>query len=258
MSLLPMLTLWRREMVRFLRQRDRVMGAFLTPIVFWLLIGFGMGKSFQMPGTPAGHGYLQYFFAGTVVMILLFTAIFSTFSIIEDRREGFLQGVLVAPVGQTAIVVGKVFGGATLAVAQAVVFLALAPLTGLSLSLPGIVWLVLVMTLQAVALTALGFVVAWWMNSTAGYHAVMNVFMLPLWMLSGAVFPATNAPKVLAWVMMVNPVTYGVNSVRRGLYWNEPFVCGDWVALAVNIVFAVVMFVAALLVTRKSTAGDLH
>src|SRR2546421_11389638 len=95
---LPALSLARREWVRFLRQRHRIVGALATPIVFWLLIGAGMGRSFQSPGgVGAGRGYMAYFFPGTVVMILLFTAIFSTISIIEDRREGFLQSVLVAP-----------------------------------------------------------------------------------------------------------------------------------------------------------------
>src|SRR3954471_7106579 len=95
---LPALSLCRRELVRFLRQKHRIIGALATPIVFWLLIGAGMGRSFQAPGagTSPTSGYMAYFFPGTVVMILLFTAIFSTISIIEDRREGFLQSVLVA------------------------------------------------------------------------------------------------------------------------------------------------------------------
>src|SRR6476620_5690612 len=94
--LLPALSLAKRELVRFLRQRHRIVGALATPIVFWLLIGGGMGHSFRASG-PGASNYLQYFFPGTVLMILLFTAIFSTISIIEDRREGFLQSVLVAP-----------------------------------------------------------------------------------------------------------------------------------------------------------------
>src|SRR5881396_1380148 len=131
--LLPSLTLWQREMVRFFRQRDRVVGALATPIVFWLLLGLGLGKSFSTPGTPAGHGYLEYFYAGTLVMILLFTAIFSTISVIEDRREGFLQGVLVAPVGRLAIVLGKLLGGTTLAFVQGLAFLVFAPWVGVTL-----------------------------------------------------------------------------------------------------------------------------
>src|SRR6266516_1436781 len=108
--MLPALSLAKLELVRFLRQRHRIIGALATPIVFWLLIGGGMGHSFRTAG-PGGGSYLQYFFPGTVVMILLFTAIFSTISIIEDRREGFLQSVLVAPVPRMAIVLGKVLGG---------------------------------------------------------------------------------------------------------------------------------------------------
>src|ERR1043166_2613431 len=125
--LLPALTLWQRELVRFFRQPNRVVGALATPIVFWLLLGLGLGHSFNSPTAPAGHGYLEFFYAGTMVMILLFTAIFSTISVIEDRREGFLQGVLVAPVGRFAIVLGKLLGGTSLALIQGLIFLVFAP-----------------------------------------------------------------------------------------------------------------------------------
>ena len=128
--LLPALSLCQRELVRFLRQRNRIIGALATPIVFWLLIGGGMGRSFSSSNVPGGGSYLQYFFPGTVLMILLFTAIFSTISIIEDRREGFLQSVLVAPVSRQAIVLGKVLGGTILAFGQGLIFLLLAPLVG--------------------------------------------------------------------------------------------------------------------------------
>src|SRR5215217_5600780 len=121
----PALSLCHRELVRFLRQRHRIIGELATPLVFWLLIGGGMNRSFAASGAGAGAGenYLQYFFPGTVLMILLFTAIFSTISVIEDRREGFLQGVLVAPVGRMSIVLGKVLGGTLLAFGQGLVFL---------------------------------------------------------------------------------------------------------------------------------------
>jgi ABC-2 type transport system permease protein len=214
--LLPALTLWWREMVRFFRQRDRAVGALATPVVFWLLLGFGLGKSFKAPSAPEGHGYLEYFYAGTLVMILLFTAIFSTISVIEDRREGFLQAVLVAPVGRLAIVLGKILGGTTLAFVQGLVFLVLAPLLGLHLSAASFAWLAVVMFLVSFALTGLGFIIAWQMSSTQGFHAIMNLFLIPLWLLSGAVFPATGAPRWLGWVMKVNPLSYGVTALREG------------------------------------------
>src|SRR5664280_2452267 len=219
---LPALTLWQREMVRFFRQRDRVVGALATPIVFWLVLGLGLGKSFKAPNAPDGHGYLEYFYAGTLVMILLFTAIFSTISVIEDRREGFLQAVLVAPVGRFAIVLGKILGGTVLAFVQGLVFLMLMPLMGLHLSFASFTWLMLVMFLVSFGLTGLGFVIAWPLDSTQGFHAIMNLFLIPLWLLSGAVFPASGAPVWLGWVMKVNPLSYGVTALRAGLYWDLP------------------------------------
>src|SRR5579872_4054789 len=120
-----------RELVRFFRQRTRVIGALGQPILFWVLFGAGLHSSFSPPDwAPRSMTYQEYFFPGVAVMIVLFTAIFSTISIIEDRREGFLQGVLVAPIGRLAIVLGKLCGGTALAVLQAGLFLALAPLVG--------------------------------------------------------------------------------------------------------------------------------
>src|SRR5947207_6154840 len=156
----PSLSLCHRELVRFLRQRHRIVGALATPIVFWLVIGAGMNRSFKSD-VPGGENFLRYFFPGTVLMILLFTAIFSTISVIEDRREGFLQGVLVAPVSRMAIVLGKVLGGTLLAFGQGVIFLVLAPLVGIKLTLAAVVLALLAMFVVSFALTALGLCIAW-------------------------------------------------------------------------------------------------
>ena len=125
---LPTMTLWQREMVRFFRQRNRVVGAMATPLVFWLLLGFGFQGAFVIRGSDIN--YLAYFFPGTVVLVIMFTAIFSTISVIEDRREGFLQGVMVAPMPRLSLVLGKVLGGASIATIQGVLFLLLWPLVG--------------------------------------------------------------------------------------------------------------------------------
>src|SRR6476620_11653757 len=160
-TLLPAISLTHRELIRFLRQRNRVIGALATPIVFWMLVGGGMGRSFRAPGLPDGENYIQFFFPGTILMILLFTAIFSTISIIEDRREGFLQSVLVAPVSRMSIVLGKVLGGTILAFAQGFLFLLLAPTVHIHLTLPGVLIALLVMLLLSFSLTCLGFCIAW-------------------------------------------------------------------------------------------------
>lgn len=259
---LPAFTLWWREMVRFFRQRDRVVGALGTPLVFWLLLGSGLGKSFRAPLAPEGHGYLEYFFSGTIVLVLLFTAIFSTISIIEDRREGFLQGVLVAPVGRFGLVLGKILGGTTLALLQGFVFVLLAPFVGLSLSLVSVIWLAVVMFLLAFALTGLGFLIAWRMDSTQGFHAILNLFLIPLWLLSGAVFPASGAPAILRWAMKCNPVSYGVMAIRQGLYWNVPLASAGLPSretnLCVTAIFAAAMFALSLRAARRTMRGDLQ
>ena len=251
----PALSLAHRELVRFLRQRHRVIGSLATPLVFWIFIGGGMAHSFAGP-TRSGS-YLEYFFPGTVVMILLFTAIFSTISIIEDRREGFLQSVLVAPIAREAIVLGKVLGGTALAFGQAVVFLLLAPTIGLHLTVAGVAGSLLMMAVLAFTLTALGFCIAWRMSSTQGFHAIMNLFLMPMWLLSGALFPVAGAVGPIRWVMRVNPLTYGLAGLRRCL---DPGTIGGlpyWACLAISSAFAVGLFAVATSIARRRVAADL-
>jgi ABC-2 type transport system permease protein len=258
--LLPSLSLAQRELVRFLRQRNRVIGALATPIVFWLLIGGGMGSSFQASG-PDGRNYMQFFFPGTVLMILLFTAIFSTISIIEDRREGFLQSVLVAPVSRMAIVLGKLLGGTLLAFGQGLLFLLLAPTVHIHLTISGFLLALLIMLLVSFALTGLGFVIAWRMSSTQGFHAIMNLFLMPLWFLSGALFPAENAKGGLGWIMRLNPLSYGLAGIRRAIYWSQP--AADSLpslplCLAITIAFALLMFALSSSVVTSRVSADLQ
>jgi ABC-2 type transport system permease protein len=209
-------SLWRRELVRFVRQPSRVAGAVGSPLLFWLFIGSGLSGSFRLPGAE-GLDYLEYFFPGTVTLVVLFAAIFSTISIIEDRREGFLQGVLAAPVPRAAIAAGKVLGGATLAWLQGTAFLLLAPVAGLRLSASSLLAAAGVLALLALALTAIGFACAWSVDSVQGFHAIMNLLLVPLWLLSGAVFPLTGAPAWLAALMRIDPLTYGVAALRWAL-----------------------------------------
>jgi ABC-2 type transport system permease protein len=254
----PAISLCHRELIRFLRQRHRIIGALATPIVFWLLIGAGMNRSFRTDA-PGGENYLHYFFPGTVLMILLFTAIFSTISVIEDRREGFLQGVLVAPVSRMSIVLGKVLGGTILAFGQGLLFLILAPLIGVRLSLASVALTATAMLILAFALTALGLCIAWRMNSTQGFHAIMNLFLMPLWFLSGALFPLEGAWRGLQWVMRLNPLTYGLDAIRRGMYWRES-AGGPGLAtsLAISAAFAIAMFALASAIATGRTKADLE
>lgn len=213
----PLGALWWREVVRFLRQPGRVVGALGTPVLFWMFLGWGVGDAFRVPGRLEEEGYLQFFFPGTLLMIVLFTAIFSTITIIEDRREGFLQGVLVAPVHPWAVVLGKILGGATLAFGQGLLFFGLAPAAGLSWTWSGLAAASGLLALAAVALTGLGFVFAWQSSSVQGYHGIMNLVLFPLWLLSGALFPKETAVAWMKWIMVCNPLSYGLDGLRAAM-----------------------------------------
>lgn len=250
---LPACALWRREIVRFLRQKNRIVGALATPLVFWFLIGSGAGPAFRLPGLPAEMTYLCYLFPGAVVLILLFTAIFSTISVIEDRREGFLQGVLVAPVAPEAIVLGKFLGGMTLAAGQALLVCLAAPLAGLPLDAVVLARLIPALLVVGFALVGLGFFVAWPLNSTQGFHAIINVFLMPLWMLSGALFPVT-ADGWIRHAAAVNPVTYGTAAVRRAFYGDSVplgMLPSYTEAMLVSACFAAAMFLLAVWMVRR-------
>ena len=255
---LPALALWRREILRFVRQKNRIIGALATPLVFWLLIGSGVGPGFRLPGMPEEMTYLAYFFPGTVVLILLFTAIFSTISVIEDRREGFLQGVLVAPVAPEAIVLGKFLGGMTLAAGQGLLFCLAAPLAGLPLDAAVLARLVPALLVTGFGLVGLGFLIAWPLDSTQGFHAIMNVFLMPLWLLSGALFPAA-ADSWMRFAVLVNPVAYATAAVRRAFYGDAAdsgLLPSYGTAMAVSVLFAAVMFgLSVWMVRRRRGAG---
>lgn len=248
--------LWWREIVRFVRQRSRLVGAFAQPLVFWVLLGGGFSASFRPPGTAVEVSAMQYFYPGIIALVLLFTAIFATIAVVEDRKSGFLQGVLVAPIPRGSIVLGQALGGTTLAVVQGVLFLALAPLAGIPLSLASIVAVTVVLVAVAFALTSLGLMIAWRMESTQGFHAIMNLILMPIWILSGAFFPATGVPGWLGWIMRLNPLTYGMAALRRALYLSSPSAIGGLppfaFSFAVTIAFCAVAFGGATAIARRA------
>ena len=206
-------SLAKREILRFLRQRDRVTGALVQPLMFWAIFGAGLNASFAPEGASEAS-YVAYFYPGTIAMVLLFTAIFATISVIEDRNAGFLQSVLAAPVSSSAISAGKLTGATVLALVQGTLVLALAPLAGLWPGPASIRAAIGLMAVLAWSLSALGLSIAWRMDSTQGFHAIMMGFLMPMWFLSGAFFPAAGAPAPVQWLIAINPLTYGVSCLR--------------------------------------------
>ena len=188
--------------------------------MFWFLIGSGLSASFRPAGAVNGPDYIAYFYPGIVVLTLLFTSIFATISVVNDRREGFLQGILVAPVPKWQIVLAQALGGTTLALLQGLLLLLLSPIIGIQFSVISLFLSIGVMALLAFGLTNLGLLIAWRMDSTQGFHAIMNLLLIPVWLLSGAFFPSTGVPGWLAWTMKFNPLTYGLAAFRHSLYFD--------------------------------------
>jgi len=252
----PVISLLEREILRFVRQRSRLISSALQPLLFWVLLGTGFRASFRAPGAGAESDYLTWSFPGILVLVLLFTAVFSTISIIEDRQAGFLQAVLVSPVPRLAIVLGKVLGATVLALAEAGLVLLAAPLAGLPLTVSGVLLTLLALAGIGLALTGIGFCIAWRMDSTKGFHMVMNLFLLPMWLLSGSFFPLTGTAPWLRLVMEINPLTYGVRAVRLALH--APAVPGApslALSLAVTALFAAATLATAVILVRTRAEG---
>lgn len=256
-ALAPIAALWKREVLKFVRDRSRLFGALGQPLGFWLLLGFGFEGSFQMAGGTADVGYMEFLFPGILALILLFTAVFTTISIVEERKSGALQAVLVAPAPRWALVLGNTLGGTSLALVQALLFVLLLPLLGLALLPVRLLLVALISLLTGLSFTALGFIIAWRMESTRGFHAVMNLLLLPLWMLSGAPFPFEGASPVLQWIMRVNPVSYAVSGLRQSIYWPEPTLALAplGVCIVVSAAFALALLSAAVVVVRRPLYG---
>jgi ABC-2 type transport system permease protein len=252
--LVPAYSLWLREIVRFYRQKARVVGVIASPLIFWIVLGSGFAHSFSTgQGTASSEHYLGYFFPGSVAMIVLFTAIFSMMSLIQDRNEGFLLSVLAAPVSRSAIVLGKVLGGATLAAIQGIIFLVFGPLVGAHMGIASIGLSMLVIVMISFELTALGFAIAWPMDSTQAFHAIVNLVLIPIWLLSGSLFPASGASGWLHFCMLLNPLTYGVEALRSCLFPGSVTEFSLPVNLGVTGVFCVLTFAASWFIVNRRT-----
>jgi ABC-2 type transport system permease protein len=237
--LLPTLTLWQRELVRFWRQKSRVLGVVASPLVFWLLMGYGSND-------------LARFYSGALVLTVMFSAVFSTISIIEDRREGFLLSMLVSPAPRGSLVLGKILGSATLAWLQGLVFLLFAPLAGVRVSLLKLLPVAGAIFLISFVLTGLGFVIAWRMESTAGFHAIMNLMLVPMWMVSGSLFPMATAHGWVKAIMWINPLTYSIALLNHVLALPNA-APGALASLTVTAIFGVILLLASgMMAAQKS------
>lgn len=204
--------MWRRELIRFLRSKSRIAGSLGMPFFFLAILGTGLNGVMNL---PAGSGnYLDFITPGILGMVVLFGSIFSGVLVIMDRQFGFLKETLVAPVNRTGIVLGKSLGGATTAVLQGLMMLGLALLLGASVNLSGILLAIAVMALISMAFVSLGIAVGSVMDDMHGFQLIMNFLVMPMFFLSGALFPLSEAPEIVRYISYVDPLTYAVEALR--------------------------------------------
>jgi len=232
--------MWKREMIRFFRSKSRVIGSLGMPVFMLAILGTGLNAAIDIPGMEGN--YLGFITPGILSMVLLFASVFSGVIVIVDRQFGFLKETLVAPVKRTSIVIGKALGGATAAVFQGVIILGIALLLGVNISFANILLAFLLMLLISFGFVALGIAIASVMEDMHGFQLIMNFMIMPMFFLSGALFPLDTAPDVIQYISYVDPLTYAVEALRYLLMGSSimPISLSISVLAAFSIIFTVV------------------
>jgi ABC-2 type transport system permease protein len=216
--------IWYRDVLRYWRDRTRLVASLAQPLLFLVVFGTGLSSALQGAGggfgaggggAPAGFTYTQFIFPGIIGMSVLFSAIFAAMSIVWDREFGFLKEVLVAPIDRSAVAIGKALGGATQAMVQGLILLLLAPVIGVKLTVISVITLVPLVFVLAFALSSMGVAIASRMHSMQGFQVVMNFLMMPIFFLSGALFPLNGLPDWMTVLTRIDPASYGIDPLRR-------------------------------------------
>jgi ABC-2 type transport system permease protein len=207
--------LWLRQLKRYLRSKPRIIAALGQPLLFLIALGFGFGPIFQR----AGQGnYIQFLAPGVIGMTILFTAVFSGIELIWDRQFGFLKETLVAPVPRILVMIGRTLGGATVAMIQGLIVVLICLVAGFRVTnFHALPEAILVMLLVSIMFTALGTAIASVLSDFQGFQLIMNFLVMPIFFLSGALFPLTNLPTVLNAIATIDPLSYGVDGLRSAL-----------------------------------------
>ena len=205
-------TVWLREFKRFYRDKASLTSSIVRPLMWLFIMGFGIGGTMRFSG--ADTAYLPFLTPGIVGMSILFTSLFSGISVIWDREFGFLKEMLVAPISRVSIVIGKALGGATSSLIQSMIIILVASALGVSVT-PLIVLKVMMATVViSIGFVSLGVAIASWMDTMEGFNVIMNFIVMPMFLLSGALFPISATAGVMSAVMYADPMTYGVEALR--------------------------------------------
>ena len=251
-------SIWLRDIIRYRRDRFRLVTSIVQPALYLFIFGNGLSKGLAIRGglpsgmAPGTKNYIAFIFPGIIGMTLLFTSIFSAMSIIWDREFGFLKEVMVAPISRSAVAIGKALGGSSVAMMQGSIILFFAPFVGVSYTLPTLLVLIPLMFLIAFSMTSLGIVVAARMDSMEGFQMVMNFLVMPLFLLSGAMFPLSRLPAWLKMLTILDPLTYGVDALRGLILGPQASIYPLLMDVGIIAAFGAVMIAAAVAIFNKS------
>jgi len=243
-QLRPIYVICLREFIKFFREKSRLLGTLARPVLWLFVVGNGMSS---LIAPQAGFSYLQFIFPGMIGMTILFASIFSSISIVWDREFGFMKEMLVAPISRLSIVVGKAISGTAISAAQAVIILVLVPLLGFRLTALQFIEVTALSVLLSFCITSLGILIAARLTSFDGFNIIMNFLVMPMFFLSGAMYPVTSMPVALRQLTHINPLTYGIDSLKHVLLANATPPMGPEFPLALDI--AVVTVLSAVLLT---------
>jgi ABC-2 type transport system permease protein len=241
-------TLWRREVKRYLRERTRPISSFVQPLLWLVIFGAGLGSSIR-GGALVGFSYQEFIFPGIIGQTLLFTSMFMGISVIWDRQFGFLKEILVAPISRISIFTGKMLGVSTDSMIQGLIVLMLGPLIGVKITLAMVIAVIPLMLLITLGVVCIGLTIASFMSSLESYGTIVTFVNLPMFLLSGALFPVFNLPSWLQWAVYINPLTYGVDALRiviLGSAYISP------IPLYVDVIFLAVFDVVMMIVGTYS------
>lgn len=229
--------LWFREVIKWVRDRSRIVGSIATPLIFLAVFGIGFGSSVPLPGI----NYTDFVFPGIVAMSILFSSVFFGVSIVWDRQFGFLKEILVAPVSRVAVFTGKVLGGATMSIVQGLIILSLAFAINVSITFGSFLLIIPLMFLLSAGVVSMGLMIGSYMRSAEGFQVIMNFLVLPMFLFSGAFFPLTNLPDWMNFLVKIDPMTYAVDGMRKIILNVSSFDLST--SFAALLLFAVVMII---------------
>lgn len=252
-DLIGVYTIWLRDIKRFWRDKSRIVGSIAQPTLFLFVLGTGLSAGFskafsrvpQGGSILGGKSYITFMYPGIIGMTVLFTGIFSAVSIIWDREFGFLKEVLVAPISRWSVAIGKALGGSTVAMTQGSIMLVFAPFVGVELTPLIVIKLIPLMFLVSFAMTSTGIVIAARMKSMEGFQVIMNFILMPMFFLSGALFPVRGLPEWMDVLVKLDPLSYGVDIMRYVVIGVNQYPVGR--DLIVISAFSVVMITLAVL-----------